>query len=378
MTKSPPFSFFLYDDDPPVDDSHPLWDATLPAGPSPAGPAAAPFTYREYFAAAAQYLAADGFRPVILGTGLNLEAIQRIAVRLVKHGAFYHPAQVVVQTHSGIFRRVLNVAVSAVGFHQMDSELEALSRLAAGPEAKRIPTVYHSGRVDMPSGRSVGCFLGEWFSGYWEFHLSRDPESGDCSLVLWDEETGHRTLPADQSVSVYQGAARILTGCFNPETADEVLSWHHAAGDFVANVKGSRAEVKLVTARGYGSQSPINGGGMAANEVRLLNILLFFARLAIRNALDRLDGTGEWVWAGWPSVRGTVRGVFDGLAPEDAIGFFAMIREYDAHAYGTILDAVADSYHPDAPDGACARQHLSQLAQALEAAVAAESIRRGG
>ncbi len=374
----PPFSFFLYDDDRTVDDAHPLWDASLPDGPNPRGPATAPFTYGDYFAVAARYLAADGFQPVILGTGLDLDGIQRIAVRLVKHGAFYHPAQVVIETHSGTVIRVLNVAVSAVGFHQMNSELEALSRLAPGPEANRIPTVYHSGRVDTPSGRPVGCFLGEWFSGFWEFHLSRDPESGDRSLVLWDEETGHRSLSEDQAVSVYQGAARILTGCFNPDTADEVLSWHHAAGDFVARFTGTRADVKLVTARGYGLQSPINGGGMAPKELRLLNLLLFFARLSIRNALDRLDGTGEWVWAGWPSVKGTVRGFFEGLTPEDAIGLFAMIRGYDADAYGTILEAIVDSYHPDAPDGACARQHLSPLAEALEVAVASEGLRQWG
>lgn len=375
MSSPPSISFFLYNSNQPVTASHELWSAPLPTGPALPQTEGGRFTYGDYFTSAAGYLSKARFAPLrgaLTCSGKDTESIRTVAIRLEKHGAFYHPAHITVQTFSGPVHLALNVAVSVPGRMQMDSELEALGRLAGGPAAADIPRVFHSGSFASQAASPVRMFLAEWFRGYSEFHMSTDPVSGQGKLELWDPETGNRSLTTRQTIDVFQGVARILTRCYNLDTAEQILSWHHAAGDFVVRADGSGVSVKLITVRQYGAEASLDIEDAEPASARLLNLFFFFLNLTLRNRLDRVDGAGEWVWAGREALTGTVRGFFAGLPAGEADRFRDWINGCRGEDFHSILTAILDSYHPEAPERPLLVHELKAHARDLEAVLAAE------
>ena len=93
----------------------------------------------------------------------------------------------------------------------------------------------------------MAMFLGEWFSGFNEFHLSRDPATGQGRILVWDYGAGDFFLSPEQAAGVYKEAAKILTAYYNLETFEQIFSWHHAAGDFVLKLEKGRMKVRLIT-----------------------------------------------------------------------------------------------------------------------------------
>jgi hypothetical protein len=154
----------------------------------------------------------------------------------------------------------------------------------------------------------------------------------------------------------------ILTICYNPESFDQVFPWHHAAGDFIVNPSSDSLRIKLITVRQYGAllENPDK------DEGTLLEAMLFFlVNLSIRTRLDRLDGVQEVVWAGLPAVEGTVRGFMDGLsakAPRWDSRFKEFFSSVSLLDLREICEAVADSYHPLAPELQIVRERLASHA----------------
>lgn len=380
MPPPPQLDFFVYDDNRPVTRAHPVWSSALPMGPGPSHSAAPEIRYRDYFQAVSGYLGLERFLPLRLALGSgrdDADTIRTVSVRLVKHGAFYHPAHVVVVTDAAVHHRVLNVAFSLPGRSFMESELEALNRMAGSAVAEQVPTVFHSGEVRTPSGHPVRMFLAEWFEGYSEFHITRDPKSGRQQWVLWDEGAGNPYLTDLQAAMVFEAAARILTQSFNPATGEEIRYWHHAAGDFVVRIDGANVFVKLVTVRQYGSGASAQGDDAHPEASRLMNQLVFFLTLSMRSRLDRLDGTGEWVWAGRPALEGTVRGFFRGLPIEERASFGAWLAGWDREDLSAILGVIVDGYHPQSPERPLLLCHLEVHIGELAAIIAAEGGRIG-
>ncbi len=169
-------------------------------------------------------------------------------------------------------------------------------------------------------------------------------------IRVWDDREAPGFLTSEETLELYRQIALILTSCYNPESFEQVFPWHHAAGDFIVSCSNDLLRIKLITVRQYGAllENPDK------DEATLLEAMLFFlVNLSIRTRLDRLDGVGEVTWAGSAAVEGTVRGFMDGLSakvPRWDVRFKEFFASVSLLELTEICEAVADSYHPLAPE----------------------------
>jgi hypothetical protein len=230
-----------------------------------------------------------------------------------------------------------------------------------------IPRVFHHGTARTPRGARLGLFLAEWFEGYSEFHLSVRPSSGRKGVRIWDAGAGHGFLGARAAAEVFRGAARILSRSYDAGTGEHIRAWHHAAGDFVVRPGREGVEVKLITVREYAAGDPPDFGDLEPAAARLLRRLLFFLELGLRIRIDRLDGTGDWAWAGRGCLAAAVAGFFDGLPPGEASGFRSWAAGFDRDALLSMLAAIVGGWHPEAPERPLVVRRLARHARDLEA-----------
>ena len=325
----PRFSCFLETSDQPVTPEHPVWSLPLPCGrqSTPRGfraePGNAP-SVGDYLGAVQLFLegpARDAIAQYLTQRSAGLSYPEAFRIYLTKHGEFYHPARVKASVGGNCFQWVVNVAASPAGTALIRKEYALLQQLARQFQPVYVPEVHAFAEVQIAGGLCLPMFLGEWFSGYHEFHLTRNSPSGELGLVLWDPESGSRILAREQCAKLYCRAARILTHYFNPYSFECIGAWHHAAGDFVARLSPSGVDVRLVTVREYRSlfQSRHDPRGPDADIRTLLDaLLLFLLQVSIRMRLDRLDGVGQIAWSGPAAVKGTLAGVLEALADKPA------------------------------------------------------------
>ena len=326
---TPRFEYFLETLDQPATPEQPLWRQPLPlsrtfcAGSSrPASDV--PLSVGGYFEAVRSFLEGTGRKAMddcLERWGAEAAAAASFRIFLAKHGEYYHPGRVEADIGGKSFCWVVNVAVSAAGRALLPKEYAILKKLNQEFPRSYVPEVYAAGTADAGNGRSIDLFLGQWFPGFHEFHLTRSAAGTQPSIILWDAETGHRHLDAGQTRAVYHEVARILTCYFSLTTLEAIGAWHHAAGDFVVKVSGNRPEVRLVTVRDY---RPLfrarQEAGDACPDLKTLleTLLIFLLNLGIRTRLDRLDGTGDMAWSDPVAVEATVTGMLAALAEKPA------------------------------------------------------------
>jgi hypothetical protein len=155
-------------------------------------------------------------------------------------------------------------------------------------------------------------FLGDWFDGFHEFHLTSTNGEIEPGIVVWDGQAAPCLLSEKQEAALYRNMAMILTACYDPVTTHQIFPWHHAAGDFVVRLEKERTAVKLITVRDY---RPMNrSGATPTNEDEMLNMLqAFFLHLTLRMRLDRIDGVSEVAWAPDRCLTPVIEGFFQGL-----------------------------------------------------------------
>jgi len=315
--------------------------------------------------------------------------IEEIRIFLEKHGEFYHPARIETVLHGTAIPFVLNVAISDAGKSYIQREYGFLKQLNEDFPFSFLPKVYGQGCVSI-AGDEIGMFLGEWFQGYnefhisllgeWfqgynEFHISLDPADEKYKIVVWDHEHGNYFLTADQATNLYRQAARILTCYYNVETFEQILSWHHGAGDFVLKCQNDRIDAKLITVRQYRPMFENNGINKDPDmELILEALLLFFINLAIRMRLDRLDGVGEIVWSDDTLVDGIFKGFFESLAlkppnvlfPDPLIDCFRnhLLSCSQSDLFG-LSQAMVDAYNPKSPEIPVIKKNLKRHVKIL-------------
>ena len=327
-------------------------------------------TYGEYFTAVRQFLETAGRNGIakaaseIFKISCSLCDIENINIFLVKHGEFYHPCRIDARITGKWFLFVVNVAVSSPGKRCIWSEYNLLQRLSAAETCAFLPRVYEYGEIDIRNGCEIKMFLGEWFEGFHEFHISVYTEDQRHRLRVWDPEQPNGFLNHAQTLEVYSQVAQILTGCYDPEQLLQIYPWHHAAGDFIVNCTNSSLRLKLITVRQYNTLLESDD----KDESALLEAMLFFlVNLSIRTRLDRLDGTGQIVWADAAAVEGTVHGFWKALAHK--ISWPEKFRNHIwAIAVPDILeisDIIVNSYHPMAPELPVIRCQLLSHAREL-------------
>lgn len=362
----------------PADD---LWRRPLPvdraAGASDAAAPAGPAT-GDYFSAVAAFLSEDRCRRLTEMLPRDADgrpaAPDTVHIRLVKHGAFYHPARVEIRAGGRRFIRVVNVAVSAQGKAAVAEEVAAMRRLNAGGDGI-LPAVY--GMAEAIGPHHMAMFAADWLEGFSEWHLTGPDADGVCRLgVVWNAERGHRSLSGRQLRDLLRRTAAILTGYYDVATADHIAHWHHGAGDFiVCAADDAPVDVRLITVRRYG---PMVAGGLDGPEDMIEALALFLVALTMKNRVDRCDGVGDIVLADDAAVAATLEGCFDGLsrqAAEGALppafpgGFLSYLKSFDQEHLGQLMTALAARLPAGSEERACWKRHGGAHIRALRAAV---------
>jgi len=388
MKTSPQVKHFLYSADQAVDNKSAIWAAPIPLSRKPSDKQAdISISHGDYFCAARDFLEKDSFRQLLsalsqqLRQEVPLRKIKEIRIYLEKHGELYHPARIETLLPESIVSFVLNVAVSGAGKDCVQRECRLLQKLNKDFSFSFLPKVFGRGRVFIKAANlELRMFLGEWLEGYNEFHISRDPSDNKLKIVVWDQKVGNYFLTSGQTMELYRQAAMVLTAYYNVETFEHIFSWHHAAGDFVVKCQNDKVDVKLVTVRQYGPMFASNNGSDSPSQdpvIVLEALLVFLLNLALRMRLDRLDGTGEIVWADKVAAQQSLKGFLDALAlklpgslmAEPLVDCFQQhLSSYTRSELLALNRALVAKYHPRSPDLAVIKQHLAQHADDLYAA----------
>ncbi|MCK4727737.1 MAG: hypothetical protein KAT27_02340 [Desulfobacterales bacterium] len=333
-------------------------------------------SYSGYFKGITQVISRDGYGLLVdatarrLARDVVLSDIQEILIYAEKHGSDYHPARIEVMVDGVCATFVMNVAVSARGKARLCSEFDVLQHLGRKYGFSFLPQAYFYGEASCGSGHngeadtSLPMFLADWFEGYHEFHLSVDKEDGSQRLVLWDTDKGHYHLRPSHSSQIYRQAARILTLYYDVETFEQIFPWHHAAGDFIVKAAEESLDVRLVTARQYGSMMD-RSEGVSAHE----GLLFFLLNLSLRMRLDRLDGVGAVVWADDGCLDDTLQGFLEGLRVHERKGMIDtgfvedFVKQCGSVTKGDLSErfhALIDACDQAAPDMPVIRGHLKR------------------
>ncbi len=318
MIPSPGFSFFLPGNKEELTPDSPIWSLPLSGAGSGLDPPVFPshlspssdIQVGEYFLAAKSFLMKNSCR--VLKSALPKSFApekqgQKIKLILVKHGAFYHVLKVKVAAEAnGVSSFVLNGAVSPRGLALMEQEQALLVQLARKNGRGVLPFIYGADKITYRK-KEFGFFLGQWFEGFEEFHVTE--KSGCRQISIWNSRGGSSYLAFEEAAPIYEQIAGILTGFYDLKTFEQVFPWHHAAGDFVVNAGKRDMAVKMISTRGYRPLVDFP----SRKQYALPSLLFFLLNLSIRIRLDRLDGTGEPVFLGDPVPKACISGFLKGL-----------------------------------------------------------------
>jgi uncharacterized protein YsxB (DUF464 family) len=384
MPSTPQFSYFISPGETPVSENSDLWLQPLPLSRHLLGEnSAISLGHGEYFQTIRNFLENDDNEIICraltrrLQQDVKAQDIREIQLCLVKHGEFYHPARIEVLTHRHKIPFVLNVAVSESGLKTIKREYSCLIKLNDDFPICFLPEVFGFGEVASTGDRKIRMFLGHWFEGYKEFHISRDPSDNRNQILVWDDIRGPYYLSLKQSAELYRQAARILTYYYNVESFEQIFPWHHGAGDFVVKNNKADLDLKLISARGYAPlfTNPNHlKDGEKDTELILQALLIFFLNLSIRMRVDRYDGVGDVVWADGPVVQSTLDGFFDGLALNPSVEsmpdsldncfryYLSVCTKEDLY---DLSQAVLETFNRRAPEVRVVKQHLKGHAEEL-------------
>ena len=389
----PRFKFFLSNIKNPVQEGDLIWSTPIPLSRHQSTGTFKPdsdisVNHGDYFTAVRDFLERDRYAIVVQSVSHHLhrnitpDEIEEIRIFLDKHGEFYHPSKIEVVLQADEISFVMNVAVTDIGKQFAQREFRLLKMLNTDYPDSFIPKVYAEGNVFTKMNQvEIAMFLGEWFEGFNEFHISIDPDDPKQKIIVWDHEHGNFFLTTHQATEVYRKATKILTYYYNIETFEQIFSWHHAAGDFVLKCHKDDIELKLVTVRQYRSMYENNIGSESLNpdaELILEALLVFFLNTVIKMRIDRLDGVGGIVWSDKTALKGILKGFFEGLALKQEGNMFANplddgfrqhLLSYSLADFFNLNCAIANTYPSQAPEAPIIRHHLGKHVEDLYNAV---------
>lgn len=385
----PRFKFFLSNINHPVQEGDVIWSTPILLSRHQSDRTFEPdndifINHGDYFTAARDFLERERCKSITqsvsqyLHRNISSQEIEEIRIFLDKHGEFYHPAKVEAVLQADQIAFVLNVAVTDIGKQCAQREYHLLKNLNTQYPDSFIPKVYALGSVFTKKDQvETRMFLGEWFEGFNEFHISLDPSDGKYKIIVWDHEHGNFFLTIQQAIDLYRWAAKILTYYYNIETFEQIFSWHHAAGDFVLKCQKEDIELKLVTVRQYRSMFEDNIASENIDpdaELILEALLVFFLNMAIKMRIDRLDGVGDIVWSDDVALKGILKGFFEALALKPEISVFSdplndCFRKHllscSRADFYDLNHAIVHRFPSQTPEVTVIRQHLGKHVENL-------------
>lgn len=381
------FTYRLFRKARPVSLRSKLWDILLPvclqsvAGKQNrtcADKADKAVSYKFFFQTVQSFLKQNNYQNLMLAAARQLQRpvcskeFHEVIVTLEKHGRFYHPCYIELIGPVETLAFVLNVAVSDVGQTSIALEYNTIDQLNKSFPEKYLPTVYAFGKGIAPAdGKSLPMFLGEWLEGFSEFHLSFDPKTRKNRIKVWDYDQGFFFLSSNQTIDLFRQAAKILTSYLNLDTFEHLISWHHAAGDFVVRLEKGRMKVRLISARRYSKLFRDLEGTEKGMSLLIRGLLIFFLHLSIRIRLDRLDGTGPVVWLEKNALKGAIKGFLEVVTRKtqhaklpvpikDAMK--AVLGVLTKKGLLELLQEIAATYQPESQDAKTIQTNLDQHA----------------
>jgi hypothetical protein len=345
-------------------------------------------TYGHYLSLVQQFIARDSYRSLLEAINdrtketIPLKDIDEIVIRSEKHGCLYHVARIEVRVKKTLIKFAVNVTFSPQGKACMNREFSVLQKLYK-KYPSFLPHVYFKGEERYQAGESKQVsalmFLGEWFTGYHEFHLSMDPTGSQQKVVIWDFDHGYQSISERQGRAIYKQAAKILTLYYDINTFRQVFPWHHSAGDFIVRLDpdNRHVDVKLITIRGY---NPMIDFSTDDPNNKLAALIHFLSTLSIRMRLDRLDGIGDTAWAGDVYMDGIIEGFFDALKIKERAGeyspgkveeFIHILQCLTKDEWKDVLAESLDVYIESDPDLPVILHHLNNHAAKLYSTVQA-------
>lgn len=385
----PRFSFFIFHSKEPVTADSRIWHEPIPlrldALMKQDGNAES-VSHAAYFQAARTFLEASSFETIRHAVSRQLDCdvktpdIEEIRICLQKHGEFYHPSRIETDVYQKQISMVLNVAISETGRRFIEAEFHLLNRLNREQPHPYLPKVYGFGRT-VSNGKNFAMFLGQWFNGYHEFHLSIDPIDKTPKIMVWDDARSRFFLSAEQTKILYARVSKILTAYYHLESFEQIFSWHHAAGDFIVKIENEKLELRLVTVRRYGPifENQHKAQGAPADPQQILQaLLIFFLRLSIHTRLDRLEGVGEMVWSDSIAVEPTLIGFLEALSskpdvpslPDSPLACF--VAYLASCTEGDLMDlatAIVDRFNPQMPGLIVIKENIRPHVKALYTAI---------
>jgi len=273
-------------------------------------------SYGTYFQSVQTILEQNNFQ--LLQKALSVDAqklyvtIKEVCIQLEKHGAFYHPARIVIRLADGQEKNfVANVACQKTGLGQLSAEAETLQSLGNFSESTFLPKYYGMGSAVIKN-QSIALFLAEWLVDFYEFHVTSLSKQGLASILVWSPKGKNFLLTEKEKKELYRQCSYILCVFYDPFSCLEIFPWHHAAGDFVICKKEDGIFVKLISVRRYGP--------LFESEIQFTNLFQVFIALtcflqtmAVKMGLDRYDGVGDLVFVGHEILPQIVEGFFQAL-----------------------------------------------------------------
>jgi hypothetical protein len=385
----PRFSFFIFHSKEPVTADSRIWHEPIPLtldALMKQDRDAESVSHAAYFKAAQTFLEANSFETIrhALSRQLNCNVetpdIKEIRICLQKHGEFYHPARIEAVVCQKQLSLVLNVAISETGRRFIEAEFHILNRLNNEQQLQYLPQAYGFGRA-VSNGKNFAMFLGQWFEGHHEFHISIDPIDKRPKIMVWDDARSGFFLSAEQTQILYAQVSKILTAYYNLESFEQIFFWHHAAGDFILKIEDRKLELRLITVRRYATilQNQQHIQRAPDNPQRILQaMLIFFLSLSIHTRLDRLDGTGEMVWSDGIAVEPTLIGFLEALSTKPDVPLLpdsplACFMAYLASCTeGDLLDlatAIVNRFNSQMPGLKVIEENIRSHVEALYAAI---------
>lgn len=363
-----PLKFFLTSRDAPITPDHDIWSRPLPVDRRPNNGSSKDnieiqVSYGAYLSAVGRFLELNDYRTVSdalghsTGKSATVAKVRGLSVILVKHGEFYHPVRVIIETVAGEYSFVVSGAVSKAGRGHIVGEFKYLAGLWAEFDKPVIPRVFQLDEITTENGSIIPMFSAQWFDGFCEFHLTDTFPGNRSNLVVWDQDESSHFLTRSQAADVYRKVAQTLTTTYNFFTFHHISVWHHAAGDFIVRpINPDRIDLRLITVRKY---APLIENPEPDPNNMIEGLLLFLVNLSLRNRLDRLDGTGDLAWAEDYALDATIDGFFSGLeimaAKLELPDSFAdsirnYIRAYPPDELQALFSAVADKMPAASPE----------------------------
>jgi hypothetical protein len=212
MRVKPQLRFFLSGQTEPLEPNSKQWNLPLPVKREITGVKAdqnssLSVTYGDYFEATGVFIKKNNYEVIFtalsrISEDIRLDQINKINISLEKHGPFYHPSKIEVVTENSVIPFVVNVAVSKTGIECLHKEYFTLKKLNSDFSNSFIPTVYGQDDFTGRNNLQIGMFLGEWFEGYCEFHISKDPSDGKEKILIWDNLNHNFFIPADKTIEI--------------------------------------------------------------------------------------------------------------------------------------------------------------------------------